>query len=60
MSIIAAILVLLFAGFIMWVVRTAPLPIDGWIRTVIIGLIAFATIIYLLNGFGFNTGIHLN
>jgi hypothetical protein len=57
MSIVGIVLVLLFVGFIFWIIQTAPIPIHPWIKMVIMGVIAFALLIWLLNVLGVHTGI---
>ncbi len=59
MSIIALVVILLIAGFIIYMVSTAPIPIHPWIKNLIIGVIFLGLVIWLLNSFGLNTGIHL-
>lgn len=57
MSIVSLILVLLFIGFLIYLIQTAPIPVHPWIKTVIMGLIFFAALIYVLNVLGVHTGI---
>lgn len=38
MSIIGIILVLLVVGFVFWIIQSAPIPINPWFKTVIMGL----------------------
>ena len=59
MPIVTIILVLLFVGFIMWLIQTAPIPIHPWVKMVIMGFIAFAVLIFILNMIGVHTGIPL-
>lgn len=60
MSIVSIVLVLLFVGFILWMLTTAPIPIHPWIRTLIFGLVFFAVLIWILNALGIHTGIPLH
>lgn len=60
MSVITIILVLLFVGFILWMLTTAPIPIHPWIKTLIIGLVCFALLIWILSALGVHTGINLH
>ncbi len=62
MSIIGIVLVLLFVGFLFWVIQSAPIPIHPWFKMIIMGVIAFAVLIWVLNLLGVHTGIplHLN
>lgn len=59
MSIIGVVLILLFLGFVLWIIQTAPIPINAWIRMVIMGFIIFAALIWILNLLGINTGINI-
>ena len=58
MPIVPIILVLCLFGFLVYMLRSAPLPIDPWVKSLIIGIVCFALVIWLLNAFGINTGIH--
>ncbi len=60
MSIVGIVLVLLVVGFVLWVVQTAPLPINSWIRTVIMGVIVLGAMVWLLNALGVHTGVNLH
>ncbi len=60
MSIITIILVLAFVGFIVYMLQTAPIPINPWFKMLIVGVICFAVIIWLLGLAGFHTGIPLH
>lgn len=53
---IQLILVLLFIGFVVWLIQTAPIPVHPWIKTVVIGLIFFCVLIWILNQLGVHTG----
>ena len=58
MPIVTIILVLLFVGFLLWVVKTAPLPIDPWFKTLIAGVIVFAFLLWFLGTvLGIDTGL---
>lgn len=57
MSIISIVLVLIVLGFALWVIQSAPIPINPWIKTVIMGVIVIAVLIWVLNLLGFHTGI---
>lgn len=57
MSVVTIVLVLLFVGFIIWLVQTVPVPVNPWIKNVIMGIIFFAVLIWLLNTMGIHTGI---
>lgn len=59
MPIITVILVLLFAGFICWIVRSAPV-IDAFFKNLIIGIVVFATLLYILSLFGVGPFPHVN
>lgn len=59
MPIITVILVLLFAGFICWLVSSAPM-IHPWFRNAIIGVIVFAALLYILGLFGVGPAHHWN
>ncbi len=59
MSIVGIVLVLLVIGFILWMLQTAPIPIHPWIKTLIIGIIVFAVIVWMLELAGVHTGIPL-
>lgn len=60
MSIISLVLVLLVFGFIAYMLTTVPIPIHPWIKTLILGILVFALVIYLLGVFGVNTGFHMH
>ncbi len=60
MSIIGIVLVLLVVGFLFWIIQTAPIPISPWFKTVIMGVIAIGLLIWLLQVFGFHTGLNLH
>lgn len=57
---ISILVVLLIVGFLCWAIQSAPLPLNPWFRNVITGVVILFLIIYLLNSFGFNTGIGLH
>jgi hypothetical protein len=59
MSIISIVLILLVLGFVIWLVQTAPIPIHPWIKSVIMGVIFIAVLIWILNSLGLNTGVNL-
>ena len=59
MSIVSIIIALIIVGFICWLVTTAPIPIHPWIKSVIIGVMFIAVLIWIMNGLGVNTGINL-
>jgi len=59
MAIIPLLIAVLIVGFAVWLIQTAPLPINSWFKNVIIGIIVIAFIIWLLNHFGLYTGIHI-
>lgn len=50
MSIIGLVVILCVIGFVAWLVE--QLPIEMVIKRIIIGVIIFATIIYILQQFG--------
>lgn len=60
MSIIGIVLVLLAIGFVLWIIQTAPIPIHPWIKTVIMGVVIFAVLIWILNLLGVHTGIAIH
>jgi hypothetical protein len=57
MPIISLILVLLFIGFLIYLIQSAPIPVHPWIKTVIMGIIFFAALVYVLNALGVHTGM---
>ena len=59
MPIVTVILVLLFVGFVLYMLTSAPIPIHPWIRTLIIGLVCFALILWILSIMGVSTGMHM-
>ncbi len=59
MGIIPLIIILLVVGFVIYLIQTVPVPIHPWIRKAIIGVIFLFLVIYLLQSFGINTGLHL-
>lgn len=59
MSIVSIIVALLVVGFVCWLISTAPIPIHPWIKSVIIGVLFLAVLIWILNSMGLNTGINL-
>lgn len=58
-SIISLLVALLIVGFVIFVVQTAPIPVSPWVRNIINGVIVIGLLIWLLNAFGLNTGVHL-
>ncbi len=59
MSIISICLVLLLVGFVVYMVTSAPIPIDPWFKRLIVGVICFGVLIWLLNVVGIGTGLNL-
>lgn len=59
MSLLTLVLVLLIFGFICWVITSAPIPMNPWIKNVILGILVIAMVIYVLDSFGLHTGIPL-
>ena len=59
MSVVTIVLVLLAVGFVMYIIQTAPIPVHPWIKTIILGVIGFALLIFVLNLLGVHTGINL-
>lgn len=59
MSIAGLLVLLLVFGFIAYMLMTAPIPIQPWFKSAIVGILVIAMIIYLLNAFGVDTGIPL-
>ncbi len=58
MSIISLIIALLILGFVVYIIQTAPIPINPWFKNIILGVIIIGVLIWLLQGFGFDTGLH--
>lgn len=58
MNLITVILILLVAGFAAFMIQTAK-AIDPWFKNLIVGVIIFAVLVLLLNGFGFDTRLHV-
>jgi hypothetical protein len=59
MSIVTLLVVLLIAGFILYMLMTAPIPIHPWVRSLITGILIITLVIWLLQGFGLDTGFRL-
>lgn len=59
MSVLSLVIVLCIIGFVIYMLMTAPIPIHPWIRTMIIGIICIALILWVMAEFGLNTGIHM-
>ena len=60
MAIGPIIIALLIVGFLIYMVTTVPIPINPWVKNLIIGIIFIGLVIWLLNMFGISTGgIHL-
>ena len=55
MPIVTIVLVLCVLGFVAYLLQTAPLPISPWWKNLIVGVICFATILWLLNHLGVYT-----
>lgn len=49
------LIVLAFCGFLSWILLQIPMPVV--IRNIILGVIAFAIIIFVLQFFGVHTGL---
>lgn len=58
MSLIGLVVILLIAGFVIYIIQTAPIPINPWIKNVIVGILIIGVLIWLLQVFGFDTGLH--
>ncbi len=58
MSILTVILVLIIIGFALTMFYTVPVKIHPWWRNLILGIITILVIIWLLQAFGVNTGLH--
>lgn len=59
MSIGPIIVALLIVGFLIYMITSVPIPINPWIKNLIVGIIFIALVIWLLNTFGVSTGLHL-
>jgi succinate dehydrogenase hydrophobic anchor subunit len=59
MAIGGIIVVLLIVGFLIYMLTTVPIPINPWIKNLIVGIIFICLVIWLLNLAGIATGIHL-
>jgi hypothetical protein len=59
MSIVTLVLAIVIFGFLCWLVQTIPAPITSWTRTVIIGILFIAFLIWVLNSMGVNTGFNV-
>jgi hypothetical protein len=58
MSIIGLVIALLVIGFIIYIIQTAPIPINPWFKNIIVGVLVIGALIWLLQGFGVDTGLH--
>lgn len=58
MSLVGLVIVLLIAGFLIYIIQTAPIPMSPWIKSIIMGVLIIGILIWLLQGFGFDTGVH--
>ncbi len=59
MSIVTLLIVLLIVGFVLYMLQTAPLPINPWVKSLITGILIIVLMIWLLQSFGIATGFHL-
>ncbi len=59
MSIVGIVLALIILGFVCWLIQTAPIPIHPWIKSVIMGVIFIAVLIWILNSLGIGTGVNI-
>lgn len=58
MSIVSLVITLLIVGFVLYIIQTAPIPIHPWFKNIIMGLLFIGALIWLLQGFGIDTGMH--
>ncbi len=59
MSITAIVVALLIAGFLIYMIQTAPIPISPWIKNLIMGVMVIGVVIWILQSAGLDTGLRL-
>lgn len=60
MSLVSIIVWILFVGLILWIITSAPIPINPWLRSVLIALISFFFLLWFLQALGIHTGFNLH
>lgn len=59
MNIVSLLVALIIIGFVCWMLYSVPIPMSPWVRSLIGGILFIVVLIWVLNSFGFNTGINL-